>query len=369
MGRAAHARSLAWLLAASAGAGCVDLLHSTDFETLCDHSPEAAPCRDPDAAWTEGADASAEAAPVEVCSPTHEGAVRDARKACALVGACAGPLGASSMSACLPAALAAFDCVANPALRVRGEARAYWACVRAAKTCDDVLRCVFPGGVQECTGARGGGYLACGADENASTRVRCEGDAKAPPSAVESCVALGRRCAQASSVAPRCAAASSACSAVGCAGSAARICAPDGDRGVDCALYGAGRCVEPQGDTAEPRCAPDDRAPECDASAVTPCTSPGVAGACIAGRSAAFDCGAVGGRCDPDAGASEISSVLPWSRCVFGDAPCERERCIGEALGACVAGFEIAVSCRAAGLGPCALRTVDGETRAACAPL
>lgn len=342
--------------------GCVDLLHSTDFETLCDRSPDAAACVD-----GSGGDATLENAPEQsLCAPSHEAAIRDAKRTCALVGACAGPLGASSISACLPAALAAFDCAANASLPARGAARAFWACARAARACSDVSRCVFPGGAQPCTGGAGGAYVACAAGANEATRVRCEGEMRDLPSASESCAALGRRCADALATGPECAAARTSCVAIRCEGSAARICSPEGDRGVDCELYGAGRCVDAEGSVVEPRCAPVDAARACDAPAAITCGTPTKARACVAGREVDFDCGAVGGRCAADATIGSISPALPWSRCVFGDAPCTRERCVGEALGACVGGFEVPVSCKDAGLGPCALRSVGVSPRAAC---
>jgi hypothetical protein len=351
------------LVAASGGAALAasscDLFHSTNFATLCDVDPSAAPCTD---AKTDFDAASPPA--TNFCDWTPATARTSAAHACAWLSACELPLGTNDFGPCMISALLAYDCSANASLPVTGALHAYWDVLWQARSCGDVDRAVFPGAgaadeVPVCD--NGGGFTACGVaydgGDNSGVRVEC--DEAGTPARGENCVAQGRTCANGSCVV----APSAAGCMTGCAGTVFHECADGGeDDGVDCAGFGAGSCATASGAEG---CAGMAGA-ACTPTAAIGCDG-GVAQGCLAGTTASVDCNALTGQGSCNAG--NASPGWDLSSACFADAgTCPPDSCAdaGDVLVSCARGAAFTVSCSGATLGPCgAVMTVDG-LRAAC---
>jgi hypothetical protein len=113
-------------------AACVDLFHSTDFETR--GTVDAGPLPD-------------------LCADGGAEALIRAKRACALLGACETPIGQYKAGECLANAILAYDCDANKDRRPINDSEAFWRCMAGARTCSAVDSCAAPGGAQACGGA------------------------------------------------------------------------------------------------------------------------------------------------------------------------------------------------------------------------
>jgi hypothetical protein len=206
------------------------------------------------------------------CAWSAETAQASAEHACLWLGACAGTASLNAYGTCYPNALMAYDCTLNPNQQVRGELHAFWDALWQARSCDDVLHAIFPGGPPSCpSGATVCGDALTGADASSSVAVACGGGGFA--SAVN-CQMAGHTCASGACTngGPSCDAAVTPTPS--CSGSVFHKCQaiennPEAgttyvvvDVGKDCAYFGAGSCVV---DTAAGigGCEPNDASTSC----------------------------------------------------------------------------------------------------------
>ena len=157
------------------GLACVDLFHDTDFDTLCTTSPADPACASdaataPDVVVEATVDATVPHP--DFCAWTSSQARDQAMRACAWLGACEGAIGESSFGACTIDAQLAYDCSLTPALRPRGIVDAFWACLATVKSCGDVDRCVFPGGVQDCNLVTSGSFSGTSTQKSVNIWMR-----------------------------------------------------------------------------------------------------------------------------------------------------------------------------------------------------
>ncbi len=354
------------------GVACVDLFHSTDFDTLCTKSPGDPSCAtdgmvvDVVADTVKGSDSAVPH--VDFCAWSSTEARAQAERACAWLGACERPVGESLFGPCVVHAQLAYDCAANPSLRPRGKVEAFWACLSSVKTCGDVDRCVFPSGVNPCNDVNGTS-TACGTGDNDSVLIECSGPA-GRAHGVEPCVLMGQTCTLAGdkSLAKCSGALGFSCSDGGtCSGTSSIACQPFGilslDQGVDCASYGAGTCsVGDAGSTCTPTktantCVEDTR-PLCDGN---------VARTCLAGEDIRIDCTPLSLTCDSTVGGGSTITD-PSSPCmVRGASACTGDDTCPNAvtLRSCGRGKAHDVDCQSVGLGQC---KIDSQGRGACSP-
>lgn len=353
------------------GLACVDLFHSTDFETLCTRSPNDPECGGsgdaaPDGNSDGGSDADAARPHPDFCAWSSSEARVQAVRACAWLGACEGPLGESAFGPCVVRAQLAFDCGATPSLRPRGAVDAFWGCLATVKSCGDVDGCVFPAGVQDCVAVPVGSSSACGTlAANAAVRLKCAGPA-GRAAGVEPCVMLGQTCSPEDPSTSRCSGTRGfACIVNECAGASLIDCTSAGvrllDRGIDCAGYGGGGCLA--GD-AGLFCTPGDRATTaCPVQAAPACDGPGVT-SCVGGKEIRVACDRLGLPCDVS---QAVAPYDPTAACVDRDAgacsPAAPDTCIGDTLESCGRGALYQVSCGTVGLDKC---KIDGSGRGSC---
>ncbi len=351
--------TIASTLAGGLMAGCIDLFHSTDFDSLCMVDATACTRADGSLLSDAGTDApredvmraDADASPLpptDFCGWTRQTAHDNARHACAWLGACAGPFGNNVFGTCLDHALRTYDCTLNPNRKILGEAHAYWDCLWQATSCSDVTRCVFPRGVVPPCDVSSE-FPACAAQdahpENANTRIACA--KQSVPVAFENCVGVGQTCSASQA---ECAGVESACTSSRCDGQHLRDCTDGGlDFGVDCALYGAGTCTF--GD-AGPACIATGGG-ACAKSSNIACDA-GVATGCPSGVNEAIDCR----NLMEDAGTClETAPGRPWDvsrACVPNDDAGCGEACLPDGgLVACHRGKPVGIACNAFGLGEC----------------
>jgi hypothetical protein len=364
----------AGLLAAAVAAGlaaapvaCVDLFHSTNFETLCDL----------DAAACASSDASAPV--VDATPPPFDGnfclwdsatARANALHACAWLGACAGPVGDNAFGPCVVNATLAYDCATNPNRPVIGAAYAFWSQLWSASSCADVRNAVLPADTNGSCSASSSAYAGC--IGSTSTLLVCaadDGGASSAPASVENCAALGQTCAGAGVVAA-CAGAASTCSSAGtsCNGTHLDDCEDAGpfDLGVDCASFGGGRC-------ANGACASTGDA--CEASAAVTCNG-NVAMGCPSGFAEQVDCAALLAPTTAPPPCNAGAGGRPWDvsrACNVGSCSDVNDSCSPSGLAtlsSCARGAIFSVSCTSLGFAGCALVSVpnDPTLHAACIP-
>jgi hypothetical protein len=334
---------------------CVDLFHTAEFDTLC--SDAAADGCATNTTSTTDAQVDAAVVRMEFCAWSSVEAAQHAQRACAWLGACEGPLGASAFGPCALHAQLAYDCTANPSLRPNGAATRYWTCLAQVKTCADVDACVFPSGKVECSEIASGTFTACGDNDNKSVRVRC-GTGKTPL-AVEPCLTVGETCTKDESGPAACTGSQGgSCTKSRCEGSNAVSCSAlsTQDRGLDCANYGNGKCMASE-DGGVPLCAAADDAPSCDKEAPPACVG-SVVKSCVDRREIQVDCSSLGLPCDDTRG---VLAHDPASACVrrTGTSMCNTpDSCDGDTISSCAQGGSFVGDCKAYGLGACKL--VDG---------
>ena len=369
-------RLLALFLFAPAGAAsvaaCVDLFHSTDFPTLCDH--DAAACASGTDARTvdaEDVDASEPAQPIDLCAATSSEARRRAEHACGYLGACLGPHEDTRFGACMTRALAAYDCAFNPSLRPRGATAVLWDCLSKASTCEAVTLCVFGTPAPPCEAASGL-YSACnlepdelGGFDAGSVVVACYDSTVSV--GMNPCELRGRTCARLDESKSLCTGArGTACTGgARCDGTFAVKCRSaagiNADEGMNCARFGDGRCIL---DDAGAACAPASPAPSCKGTAEVVCSDAGIARSCVGGESVTIDCTAIDQGCN----AAGVSPTDPIEACrvVDAGAACTEteDECDGGTLVSCSRGSRYTLRCTdVTGLGAC---TKTAGRRAAC---
>lgn len=351
------------------GVACVDLFHSTDFDTLCTKSPDDPACaavNDAAAADVVVGDAEAGPAHPDFCAWSSQEARKQAARACAWLGACEHPLGESVFGACVVHAQLAFDCALNPSLRPRQAIDAFWSCLATVQSCGDVDRCIFPAGVQECVAVPSGSSTACGTAGNSGVRLECSG-AAGRAHGVEPCALSGRTCSPEDTSLAKCSGVLGfACTTASgaCSSTSAIDCRPSGvrtvDQGIDCSGYGAGQCALGE---AGPACVPTKTASTCLEDTPALCDG-ALVRTCLAGEDVRIDCARLDLPCD----VTQVSTADPTAGCIKrGAGACmDNDLCpTPTTLRSCGRGATYEVDCTAAGLGKCA---IDTAGHGACTP-
>ncbi len=331
-------------------AACVDLFHSTDFDTFCTLHPDAEECGGNGDAGSDAIDES-KLLP-DFCTFSAAEAKDKAAHTCAWLGACEGPLDSTKLGACMAAATLAYDCAQMPSLRPQRETYALWACLSVANTCTDVDACIFQGSIRPCPAvAAGNAFTVC--DDRVPVRYECSDPAGGRPTSIEPCLLHGRTCTKRNeSVAECTGAAANHCTTTKCSGTAAQVCGTGGDiqidKGVDCKFFGAGKCVETD---AGPACAPMADAAACANVEGVPTCSNATVRTCVDQRVVQISCTALGTGCPtPDGGATNL--LAPETEC--GQAACSGDDdCNGNILTSCHLGVSWSVDCSKQGLGAC----------------
>lgn len=357
-------------------AACVDLFHSTEFETLCTFDSDACDGgRDGSSEGGARADVGTDGAPeapppIDFCESSPSEARIFAQRACGWTGACLGvrqrALHAKEFTyaECFRRALAAYDCSFNPSLRPRGENARLWSCLTSVTSCASVEQCVFGNVAPSCN--QQGPFTACNAKENGSVVIECGSTTRAL--GMEACALEGRVCTRVDDSTALCTGAlAAACKTATprCAGTSLVTCKKAGgidwDEGFDCATVGDGRCVL---DDAGPACAPQVDASACDVatSSAPTCADGGIVERCVQGNSTRIACAALEQGCD----ATKAVVADPLSACVeVGTSPCteNEDQCAGGLLSSCAGGTKYILDCKAMGLGACSKPT---DRHAAC---
>ena len=359
--RSAKGRAALGTIAGAASlVACADLFHTTEWTTLCD--VDAAACGLADAA-TAAEDGSVQDGGSSLCQKDPQ---EVAGRVCGRLGACFGTMGTSRYGECLVQAGLAYDCTANPALRVRGARASLWTCLAAATTCEEMRASVLPAGPQTCK-TSASVLAGCGTSTNATTLVECVASVPTPRS-IEPCGLLGRTCSAAltdgnstceGGLTSRCDTlkqpACSGTSAVSCETPAAGNGPASGvDVGLDCASMGAGGCV---GTANGPACLPTANLPACAGDRALRCEGK-VARGCVSGRAYELDCSAFGLDCVAPANAQRGGwDIASWCRNPLAecdDSAAERDTCsTAGLLVTCVRGAKKQITCGELGLGPC----------------
>ncbi len=353
------------LVFVTCGIACVDLFHSTDFDTLCTVSPTDPRC-DGDAATTPDVVAPDTSKPVttrphpDFCSWDSARAKNEAAHACAWLGACEGPVGESAFGPCMVRAQLAFDCTANKTLRPGGAADAFWSCLSTVTSCAEVDGCAFPSGVDTCGKLASGNFKSCG-NANPSTLIQCTAPGLGRALGTEPCAMRGKTCTTDGLSEATCtgtpgdhAKNAIPCIATECLGTVARACASTiNDDGFDCASQGA-TCVTTGG---VPACA-SSAGPTCAVAAPPACVNDTIV-ACVRGHELSVDCSLIGPKDAPGLGCD--ATLLTGSKtydlteaCWLAAAACTGEdRCNGTTLTSCGRGATYEVDCGSVGLTRC----------------
>ena len=372
--RRRHLLAVTAIAFVASGIACVDLFHSTDFETLCTHSPNDPECVADGAATADVVNEPVVDAPrprPNFCGWSSAEARKQALRACAWLGACEGPLRESSFGKCVVRAQLAYDCKANKTLRPAGETDELWSCLSTAQTCAEVDQCVFPKGVDACgtiDGGPGASFTASG-NQNPAVCVRCVQPGGGRAAGVEPCAMLGQKCARQDEAAAYCSGTRgfNKCSTTTCAGTSAVDCNLDHDVGVDCAASG-GTCVLDDAG-AGPICAPNAAAPTCLTDAPPTCESTAVT-QCVGGKLIRVDCGPLGLACD----VTDVKPYDPTAACTLeraAEVECDKsalDECNGTTLTGCGRGKKFTIDCPTINLGGCTTSNKSGLAACAAPP-
>lgn len=342
---------------------CVDLFHDTDFAFVADAAASGGDGGERDGAVD--AQGPSDAAPLDFCALSIDEARPIAHRACALLAACETPVGTNAVGRCLERALPVIACQGAPDRAARGAVLAHYQCLAAARTCEDIARCVLGDA----------GAPSCGANV---PFTQCVGDVRldcrktGQPAGAESCAATGRVCAR-DGLGARCVGPDGlgGCARTTCDGSKLRICADAGDDlGFDCADFGAGNCAAPaKPGKGTPGCVPTSKDTCIPGSSIR--CSGRVAIGCATGVEDRLDCqGLFGTSCTdittdapPEIGwdVSRACEVRPDG------GRCSKDSCSGTTLYACVHGNATALDCAALVGGTCGkVTTSDGVDVATC---
>jgi len=333
--------AIAVVLAVSGAAGfvlvsaCVDLFHSTDFETLCQVKPQAPGCPMAEAATQDAGDAAPEAAPTEFCIkwPTQMAARAAAVKACTWLGACNGPFDQNAFGPCMVNAILAYDCTTNPNRQVAGALHDYWDKLSQAKSCDDVPN-LNPDNAN-CTGT---GYGCLPGQPN--VLLECLSGVSQP----ETCLVQGKVC---DSHSRACGVPDPTlhCDPPSCDGTVLHACLEGGtDDGYDCKYFGASMCLEGAAEGGIAGCDPVQIVGSCAPTASVGCDG-GAATACATGYPETVDCPGLvgdGGTC--------VSGTPSWNLAAAcqGTTPDCEAGCEGEGnetLRGCAQGATFTTTC------------------------
>jgi hypothetical protein len=341
---------------------CVDLFHSTTFETACDV----------DAAACATSPAPPDGGPTDFCLWDTTTARSNALRACAWLGACAGPVGDNALGPCFVRAMLAYNCAVNPNRNLIPGSAAHevWDRLWQAKSCNEVRGAIFPPNVVPVCGGSATPYATCFPDSG--ILLSCDGDDSGTTLGVENCAALGQTCATSGDVAA-CAGSSATCADAGtsCSGTQLMDCDPDAgsfDLGIDCASVGAAACVP----GAPAACQAAGNA-KCDRSSEVTCSG-NVAMGCPSGSPEQVDCNALlpgtglgNGLCDSSSGGRpwDVSRACTLGACKLGDS-CEKAKTISS----CARGVVVSIDCTTIGLSGCTTVQLPGDpaTYAACVP-
>jgi hypothetical protein len=317
---------------------CVDLFHSTNFETLCGVDPDAAACASeggPRDASTDAADTG----PTDFCLTDSATARLRASHACAWLGACAAPFDQNAFGPCMIDALLAYDCTANPNQTVRaGPLHDLWDALWQAKSCAQVISAVNPSGVR-CSGT---GY-ACAGSPAPGALLECVDSVGGP----ESCLVEGRVCGSGGECVV--AGSPSECNESSCDGTVFHDCEGTRDLGYDCRYFGEGTCSVYDGG---PGCDPtfvSGGGASCAATHAVTCAGD-TATACPAGGTVTVECQLLTGVSTCKAGTPSPEWNLA-AQCQ-GRGTCSAG-CDGDTLQGCGQGAAFSTSCSSEGLGPC----------------
>ncbi|MBS2017170.1 MAG: hypothetical protein JST00_30075 [Deltaproteobacteria bacterium] len=352
-------------IAAAAGAllfagACVDLFHSTDFQTLCTTSPNDPRCGSP--TTDAGTDVAAEASKplVDLCTLSSAEAKARAIRVCAYLGACGVSIENNAFGDCVSRAQLAMDCAANPTLRPVGATETLWRCLAGINSCSDVETCVFGGASPECKPVDGK-FTQCGG----GARVECSAPGLAAGTRTEACALSGQRCTAKDTSIASCTGVQGygACSTSECQGTHVVDCqlaTANIDRGFDCATIGGGKCVT---DPLGPACVPGAAAAACTGESAIPTCDGDVARACVGGKQIAIDCAKLGLQCNDG---TTVPTFAPAGKCINTKIPgCKdlNDTCVGDELHGCAKNEEYVATCASLGLGPC---KVTAGARATC---
>jgi len=345
---------LAIVLAGAGGftlsSACVDLFHSTDFETKCDLDASAQGC------LTEASN-HAVAGPTDFCEWNSSTARSRAEHACAWLGACSAPFDQNAFGPCMIDAILAYDCTTNPNRPVRGALHEFWDALWQAQSCNAVTRALVPQG-ERCKDV---GYGCGTGDGVAAVLFEClkEGGTALP----ESCLVEGRVCEKSACVPPG---ASATCDASQCVGSVLHDCEDGVDVGYDCQYFGSGACT---GKSDAAACSPANTGARCAPTTSVTCNGDGAATACATGHLETVDCETLTGKSTCRSGIPAPSWNLAGACEGTGDCV---PGCDGDTLRGCGQGAEYATSCSGQKLGPCKTVAVVGSVGStsayACAP-
>jgi hypothetical protein len=325
---------------------CVDLFHSTDFETLCDIDARAGGCSAAEASTSDVVDASDAA--TNFCSWSSQTARARAEHACAWLGACSAPFDQNAFGQCMINAILAYDCTANPGLTIApGALHEFWDKLWQARSCTDVPD-LNPQNVTCGTG------YAC-PSPGSSTLLECvEGSTHA-----ETCMVLGKVCGGVSCEAPE---VKKECDPPSCDGTVLHACEDSGiDEGYDCRYFGAAKCFA---DESVGGCTPGVGSGEGQSCVPVPSVScdGGVAVACIAGAPTTINCALLTGpgTCVAGAPSWDVSGACQ------ADGGCSAACVGGDRLTGCAQGATFSTSCKAQGLGGCHSVRLPQATGYAC---
>jgi len=351
-------RLAAALVLVAPAVACVDLFHSTDFETLCTKSPPDPSCGPVVDGAVEASDGEAGPKPhPDFCKWNATEAQTNAERACAFIGACEGPLDSMRFGPCVAAARLVYDCQASRGRRAAGDVDELWGCLSQVTSCGDVDACLFPGGaVPPCPAVNAGeSFTAC----SGSVRVQCASTTAGRPTSIEPCLAGAQTCTAITKSFSQCTGVGGkACTAAKCSDTSAVVCGTGSsaaiDVGRDCAKLGGGTCVTTD---AGPACSASSDSiaceggyPRCDRI-----TFDDLSKACINSREITIDCRAVNAHCIADSGSpttpEQSCTVPPTGQSCSGDDTCTLGKLVS-----CASGIKHELDCTSVGLGPCALR-------------
>ena len=313
-------------------------------------------------------------AATDFCSWSPAEAQARAKYACMWIGACEGISlfdDVGWFGDCYSAAIVAYDCAANPGMRVTGPLHAYWDALWQAKTCAEVTAATFPHGTPTCSGGSSQGCSAADPD----VAFVCAGEGTATG---VSCAIGGYTCVDGGTCGlpggSACVASSDAGPHTSCSGTVLHVCDSKGDQGQDCRSFGAGACAQLDGSAG---CVPADAGHAGDAGApckVTPFVECGSSGryvvGCPTGALQTFDCAALGdgGRCANEGFIGGPS--LYGAACAVSGGPDDIIACQDAGLSGFFAaiGGTVGGDCTDAGLGPCAQASTHGSITVSCGP-
>lgn len=339
---------------AGALVACTDLFHATDdIQNACAFDVRVDGCASVDAAVADADADVADAAPATLCATSSAAAQVAAANACKWLGACEMPIGKNRYAACMVQALEAYDCSIRPNRAPKGLARDFWQCMASATSCAAVDRCASPRLQEPCFDAGDAAYAACAQpqDNNDIVRNYC------PPGTrlafAEPCFASGQICVSNLSNA-HCGGGPLGSCTPGCTDAALHECDDaGGDIGVDCAAFGAQKCVTNGGASA---CLAE-HGKSCAPTTAVSCSN-GFATGCPSGIEETVDCRALTGSttCNPSAPGPS------WdvARVCFRPGTCNDDTCAGNQLTSCVDGATYTTKCDGPFTGCTTAPNIDG---------